>query len=259
MSGKVALVTGASRGIGRQLCQDLAGAGYDIVCVARSSAERPGRLPGTIEETAARVRARGGRVMAVALDVRDEAGIAALAARVFGEWGRCDLLVNNAAIAPPGSLADMTLKHWQLAFDVNVHGPMYFIRHFGPRMRAAAEGRIVNVSSSASVEPGYSSASYMVTKGALETLTLCAAHELAPNVAVNAIRLELDVYSEGYAATLEGQSELPEFEDPVIMSDAVLWLAARPTSMTGRIMTITELREVGAVRPPTRFRPPHGR
>jgi hypothetical protein len=76
---------------------------------------------------------------------------------------------------------------------------------------------------------------------------------------VNAIRLELDVYSEGYAATLEGQSELPEFEDPVIMSDAVLWLAARPTSMTGRIMTIAELREVGAVRPPTRFRPPHGR
>ena len=98
LSSKVAVITGASRGIGKQLCVDLAEEGYDVVCVARSSTAHPSKLAGTVDETAELVRARGRRALPVGLDVRDEVGIQRLAEQVYGEWGRCDLLVNNAEI-----------------------------------------------------------------------------------------------------------------------------------------------------------------
>ncbi|MGH7859776.1 MAG: SDR family NAD(P)-dependent oxidoreductase, partial [Candidatus Binatia bacterium] len=125
MSQPVAVVTGASRGIGKRLAVDLAGEGYDVVCTARSSGEAPGKLPGTIDETAAMVTEKGRRAMAVALDVRDEDAVNALAERVFSEWGRCDLLVNNAAVAPPGLSLQEPTKRWRLAVDVNINGPFY--------------------------------------------------------------------------------------------------------------------------------------
>jgi NAD(P)-dependent dehydrogenase (short-subunit alcohol dehydrogenase family) len=90
-------------------------AGYDVVFTARSSEASRGRLPGTIEATAEEVRAAGRRAMPVALDVRDEAGVSALAERVLGEWGRCDLVVNNAALAPPKPALEDTTQRWRLA------------------------------------------------------------------------------------------------------------------------------------------------
>src|SRR5215831_5711916 len=97
----VALVTGASRGIGKRLCGDLAAAGYDVVCTARTSSASPAKLPGSVEETAALVERAGRRAMPVVLDVQDEAAIGALTERIYRDWGRCDLLINNAAVAPP--------------------------------------------------------------------------------------------------------------------------------------------------------------
>src|SRR2546426_9515459 len=122
MTNKVAVVTGASRGIGKRLSADLAGKGYDVVCTARSSSDSPGRLPGTIDETASLVEAAGAKAMPVALDVRDLDAVDALAERVYSEWGRCDLLINNAAVAPPGLSLQEPLKRWTLAVDVNING-----------------------------------------------------------------------------------------------------------------------------------------
>ena len=123
MTAPVALVTGASRGIGKRLCIDLARSGYDIVCTARSSQDSPGKLPGTIEATAERVREEGRRAMPVALDVRDEEAVAELAGRVYAEWNRCDLLINNAALSPPKPALQDSTKRWRLGVDVNVNGP----------------------------------------------------------------------------------------------------------------------------------------
>jgi NAD(P)-dependent dehydrogenase (short-subunit alcohol dehydrogenase family) len=247
MASPVAVVTGASRGIGRRLCVDLAAAGYDVVCVARSSAARPGRLPGTIEATAEEVRAAGRRALPVALDVRDEDAVAALAERLCAEWGRCDLVVNNAALAPPKPALEDTTARWRLGVEVNVNGPFYFIYYFAPRM-VPGEGRIVNISSGASQAPEFGRASYTTTKAALEAMTQALAHDLRGKVAINCIQLEVPVWTEGFAATLPRGVNLP-FEDAVIMSDAVLWLARQPIDFTGRILTIGRLREVGAVRP----------
>ncbi len=248
MSPAVALVTGASRGIGKQLCVDLARQGYDVVCAARSTSDHPSKLPGTIDETAELVLAEGRRALPVGLDVRNEEAIFSLADRVFAELGRCDLLVNNAAVAVPGPALPGSTKHWRLAIDVNVNGPFYLMKAFCPRMSG---GRVVNVSSGASQSPEFGRPSYTVTKAALEALTTTLAHELKGEVAVNCIRLELPVWSEGFVTTL-GDGDYSDFEDPVIMSDAVLWLANQPLSYTGRIVTIGELRELGAVRPVTR-------
>ncbi len=253
MAERVAVVTGASRGIGKKLSIDLAAAGYDVVCAARSSGANPSKLPGTVEETADAVRAHGRRALVAPLDVRDEAAVERLAESVYETWGRCDLLVNNAAVAPPRRALEDSTKRWRLAVDVNLNGPFYFIYHLGRRMEKNGEGRIVNVSSVAAVQPEFGRASYTATKRALEGMTEALASDLRGRVAVNCLRIDLPIYSEGFDATLGGNAAL-EFEDAVIVTDAVLWLAERGLDHTGHIHTLTELRESGVVRPRTLHR-----
>jgi NAD(P)-dependent dehydrogenase (short-subunit alcohol dehydrogenase family) len=245
----VALVTGASRGIGRRLCIDLASAGYDVVCAARTTREVGSRLPGTVDETAAAVEAAGRHAMPVGLDVQDEAAVGALAERVYREWGRCDLVVNNAAVAPPKPALEDTVKRWRLAVEVNVNGPFYTSYHFGRRMRDAGEGRVINVSSLVAVRPEFGRPSYTATKRALEGLTEALAHELRGRVAVNCIRIEIPIWTEGFDATLPADYDTSAFEDPVVMSDATLWMARQDLSYTGNIVEIGQLRARGIVRP----------
>jgi NAD(P)-dependent dehydrogenase (short-subunit alcohol dehydrogenase family) len=247
MSTPVAVVTGASRGIGKQLCVDLAAAGYDVVCAARSTAAQRSQLPGTVDETADAVRAQGRRAMAVALDVRDEAAVAKLAQRVYDEWQRCDLLLNNAAIAPPLPALEDTTKRWRLAVDVNLNGPFYLTYYFGRRMLEAGEGRVINVSSLASQHPDFGRASYTATKRGLEAMTEALACDLRDRVAVNCLRIDLAIWSEGFGSTLPEDTGY-QFEHPVIASDAVLWIARQPLAHTGRIHDLSQLRGEGVVR-----------
>lgn len=246
---KVAVVTGASRGIGKRLAVDLANEGYDVVCVARSSSEQRSKLPGTVDETVEAVRATGRRGVAEALDVRDEAGIAALAQRIEQDFGRCDLLVNNAAVAPPRPALDDTTKRWRLGVDVNVNAPFYLIYYLWPLL-AKQGGQVINVSSAAAYLPQFGRASYTATKRALEGMTEALAHDLSGRVAVNCLRIDFSVYSEGFEATMPG--DYSDYEEPVVVSDAVLWMLRQPLGHTGQIHTLTELREQGVVRPRTR-------
>jgi citronellol/citronellal dehydrogenase len=257
MSQPVVVITGASRGIGKQLAIDFAGEGYDVVCLARSTADAPTKLPGTVDETAELVRKAGRRALALPLNVQNEDEVAAIADRVYDEFGRCDVLVNNAAIAVPGPTLEQPTKRWRLAFDVNVHGPLYMMYYFCPRMRDAGGGRVINISSGASDAPEFGRVSYTVTKRALEALTEAMAFELAEaKVAVNCIKLELAVWSEGFAFTL-GDVDTSGFEDPVIMSDAALWLAKQPLDYTAKVLTIGQFREMGVVRPVTKVGQAH--
>jgi NAD(P)-dependent dehydrogenase (short-subunit alcohol dehydrogenase family) len=249
MSTPVTVITGASRGIGKQLSVDLARAGWDVVCAARSSQSTPSKLPGTVDDTAAAVAREGRRAMAVALDVQDEDAVAALAERVYATWGRCDLLINNAAIAPPRPALQDTIRRWRLAVDVNLNGPFYLSWHFGRRMAEAGGGRVINVSSGAAVMPSFGRPSYTATKLALEGLTESLGHELAGRLAVNCIRIDIPIWSEGFEATLPRDFDTSGFEGAAIMSDAVLWLAHQDLSLTGKILTLTELRRQGIVRP----------
>jgi NAD(P)-dependent dehydrogenase (short-subunit alcohol dehydrogenase family) len=251
VTAPVAVVTGASRGIGKRLCVDLATWGYDVVCAARSSSSAPSKLPGTVEETAALVAAHGRRAMPVALDVQDEKAVADLAARVYAEWGRCDLLVNNAAVAPPKPALEDSIKRWRLAVDVNLNGPFYLMYHLCPRMAEAGGGRVINVSSNAVQMPDFGRASYTATKLALEGLTQVLGHDLRGRVAVNCIRIDFAIWTEGFEATLPADFDTSGFEDAVIMADAVRWLIDQDLTYSGHILTLRELRTKGVVRPVT--------
>ena len=122
-------------------------------------------------------------------------------------------------------------------------------------MAAADGGAIINIGSGAAVSPDFGRASYTTTKRALEAMSESLASDLkGSGVSVNCLRLELSVWSEGYAFTLGEQAKQMDFEDPIIMSDACLWMVAQGPDWTGRIVTtIADLRKYGAVRPRTRM------
>ncbi len=251
-SARVVFITGASRGIGKQLAVDFAANGYDVVCLARSTSDQPTKLPGTVDETAELVRGQGRRALALGVDLQNEAELGAAVDRAFDEFGRSDVLINNAAIAVPGPTLPQPMRKWRLAMEINVNAPLVLMQAACPRMGAAGGGHVINVSSGAVDMPEFGRASYSVSKAALESLTRCLAPELVDsNVAVNVVRIDLTIWSEGFVFTLPGV-DTSDFEDAVIMSDACLWLAQQPLSYTGKILTITGLREQGIVRPRTR-------
>jgi NAD(P)-dependent dehydrogenase (short-subunit alcohol dehydrogenase family) len=130
----VAVVTGASRGIGRAIAVALAQAGADVVCTARSTEAQPHKvLPGTIEDTARKVQALGRRALAIPVDVSKEDEVEAMTRRVLDEFGRLDILVNNAAIAAPGSFLEVPVRRWDLVMNVNLRGA-YLCARASPSM-----------------------------------------------------------------------------------------------------------------------------
>ena len=131
---KVALVTGASRGIGRSIALALAEAGADVVCAARSTEGSPSKLPGTIEDTAREAEARGRRALTIRANVARDDQVEAMARRTLQEFGRLDILVNNAGISAPGRFLDLPVKHWDLVMNVNLRGAYLCIRAFLPTM-----------------------------------------------------------------------------------------------------------------------------
>jgi NAD(P)-dependent dehydrogenase (short-subunit alcohol dehydrogenase family) len=243
LEGQVAVVTGASRGIGRAIAIDFARAGADVVVSARSSESAPSKLPGTIEQTAREVEATGRRALAVATDVTDEAQVQALAERTLTAFGRIDILVNNAGISFPAPFAQTPLKRWDLVMNVNLRGPVMCTQAFLPRMLEQGAGRIINISSYLAevLMPGMMS--YSVSKIALEKLTQALAAELQPkNIAVNALRIELNIATEGWQFR-NPDVDYSTWDKPDAASEATLWLAARDPSYTGRVVTIAEVRQ----------------
>jgi citronellol/citronellal dehydrogenase len=243
LEGQVAVVTGASRGIGRAIAVDFAQAGADVVVSARSSESAPSKLPGTIEQTAREVEATGRRALAVATDVTDEAQVQALAQRTLAEFGRIDILVNNAGISYPAPFSQTPLKRWDLVMNVNLRGPVMCTQAFLPRMLEQGSGRIINISSYLAevMMPGMMS--YSVSKIALEKLTQYLAEELQPKgIAVNALRIELMIATEGWQYR-NPDVDYSTWDKPDAASQATLWLASRDPSYTGRVVTIAEVRE----------------
>ena len=179
VNGRVALVTGAGRGIGQAIAIALAEQGADVVCAARTEAE--------IDATAKRARAFGRRALAVPCDVTDVAQLEALAARTVRELGRLDVLVNNAGGFPPMSLADTDLPSWEWCFKFNLTSAFVLTRACMPHLLADDGGVVLNVSSAAGriVQKGF--VAYGTAKAALSFMTRQLAAEFAPRVRVNAL------------------------------------------------------------------------
>lgn len=211
-----------------------------MVCAARSTRETPGTLPGTVDDVAEQVRRHGRRAMVLPLDVRDEEAVAEGVAAVYSEFDRCDLLVNNAGVIVTQPALALSLRRWQLVMDVNLTGPFLLIRELVPRMRAAGGGRIVNISSGAVVVPEYPFTSYNASKAGLEVLTQGLGLQSLPEVAINALRIDAVVWSEGLEAA-QGPEEAAKAEDPDTVARAVVWVANQPLSRSGQVFCYSEL------------------
>jgi 3-hydroxybutyrate dehydrogenase len=180
LTGRIALVTGGGRGIGREAALALASAGADVAVAARSA--------GDLAETVARIRAVGRRGEAIVCDVAERPQVDAMIARVKSTLGAPLILVNNAGIAGSAKLTDTTDEMWDRMLRVNATGAFYSTRAVLPMMLAAKWGRIVNVASVAARVGAPYIAAYAASKHALLGLTRAVAAEVAARgVTVNAV------------------------------------------------------------------------
>jgi NAD(P)-dependent dehydrogenase (short-subunit alcohol dehydrogenase family) len=241
LAGKVAIVTGASRGVGAATAVALGAAGCTVVCAARATSDNPLRVPGTIDDTVARIRDAGGDALAVPTNLALEDEVVAMVARAVDHYGRLDLLVNNAAITFVGGL-EIPRKRYELIMAVNTTAPLVAMREAAPHLAVAGGGSIVNVSSAAALVPVDGLMAYGMSKLALEHLTLDAARELAGSgTNVNCFRIDLAVASEGFLANAPG-ADHDTWEPCEVAAEGILWMLRQPATYTGRRESMHGLR-----------------
>jgi NAD(P)-dependent dehydrogenase (short-subunit alcohol dehydrogenase family) len=245
LTGKKAIVTGGSRGIGKALAEGLAAHGADVAIIVQSTVDR-GRA------VADGIRAAGRDAMVVKADVSKEADVARMADEVVARWGRIDILVNNAGIVIPGNAEDFPLEDWRRTMSVNLDGVFLVSRAVGRQMIRQKSGSIISVGSMSGriVNWPFRHAAYNVSKAGVHMLTKCLATEWAEhNIRVNAlapgyIRTELtdevlrehpDVVNNQWAKGAV-QNRIGTVEELV---GATVYLASDAASFTtGEIITI---------------------
>ena len=240
LAGRVALVTGASRGIGRHIALALADAGADIVALARTAGDDE-TTPESVKAVAAEIRARGRRAYEAVADVSDDEQIASTVSSVLAQWGRVDVLVNNAGVVATQPLLAMPPKRLDLLWRINVHAPAVLIQACAPSMIERGWGHIINIATMSSqfrgtrVPLGY--AGYTSTKAALVRLSLAVALELQLHgVACNALAPTGLVETEGWKRVANGQ-RLPNAEPIEYTGRAAAWIASQdPATFTGRFL-----------------------
>ena len=206
LEGKVAIVTGASRGLGRDIAVGLAKYGTSVTVAARTTIERED-LPGTIYKTVEQIEQVGGKGIAVQTDVTNEESVQHMMQKTLDEFGRVDILVNNAGIAFYIPTVEMPLKRWDLTLRVNLYGTFICSKAVLPQMLGQRSGCIINISTHGrrTVSPRrftdrhvLGTAAYEAAKGGVEHFTTALATELSGyNIVVNCIKPEYGVATEG--------------------------------------------------------------
>jgi len=180
LDGKVAVVTGAGSGIGRAAALLFAGQGAAVAVLDLN--------PGAAKETAEEIATAGGAALAVAASVADRAGVGSAFSQILGEYGRVDVLYNNAGVNSSGSVIDATEDDWDRSFAVNAKGTFLCSQAAAPSMVASGGGSIINQGSVAALVGIANFASYCAAKGAVVALTRSMSVDLAPRgVRVNVI------------------------------------------------------------------------
>jgi 3-oxoacyl-[acyl-carrier protein] reductase len=242
LAGKVAVVTGASKGIGAAIARHLADEGAAVVVNYASSKAGADRV-------VAEITGKGGRAIAVGADLAKPADIKRLFAEAQKAFGPLDILVNNAGVYEFAPLEDVTPEHFHKLFDLNVLGLILAsqeaVKHFGP-----AGGSIINISSVAATAAPATTSVYSATKAAVDAVTRSLARELGPrNIRVNSINPGM-VETEGFHSTgiaasdlrkqIEAQTPLGRIGQPQDIGPAAVFLASADSAwITGETLYIT--------------------
>jgi NAD(P)-dependent dehydrogenase (short-subunit alcohol dehydrogenase family) len=245
LEGRVAVVTGASRGIGRSIATALAVRGAHVVLAARTLRTGDGPLEGGIAEAAEEIEAAGGRALAIATDITDRAAREALVRRAAEELGPVDILVNNAAVTYFQPFEEMLLRRFDLMLEVQVRAPFHLMQLVIPEMKRRSCGWILNISSIVSQHPAVppeewhediNGTVYGMCKAALERMSSGAAAELYQhNVAVNSLAPNRVVPTPGTVFHHLTSADDPEAENIGVITQAALILcSAPPQALTGR-------------------------
>jgi citronellol/citronellal dehydrogenase len=259
MSGRTAIVTGASRGIGPVIAELLAEEGARVVCVARTLNEGDHRFAGSLNRTVAGIRAAGGEATPVAADISSETECLKLVEAARAAYGRIDTLVNNAALNYYIPTVDYPTNRWIKAFAVNVHAPFMLAKAVLPDMIDAGRGAIVNIGSGAAIGPGRApytdhtvrgGVMYGASKAALERFTQGLAQEVAQHggIAVTCVSPSRTVPTPGTVHhKLMRSLDDPRGEPPSTMARAALLLASEPAEKVNGRVTYSQqiLKEFG--------------
>jgi NAD(P)-dependent dehydrogenase (short-subunit alcohol dehydrogenase family) len=237
LDDKTALITGASRGIGRAIAQRFAAEGAAVVlCASRLGAH--GKLEGTLEGAVADIQASGGRAAAIACDLTDASARAKLVERADELFGPADIIVNNAAGSKMRLPSETTAEERSWMYDINVNAPIDLAQQAIPGMRERGRGWILNISSSSAMQPvvpyrdspmaAHLICAYGASKAALDRYTQGLAHEVASDgIYINALAPENIVLTSGADYVREIAKRNPDMAEPVeMMAEAALALCS---------------------------------
>jgi len=234
LDGKVAVVTGSTRGIGRAIADRFSTEGARVVV--------HGRDPVTAEKIAAELP---GEAIGLGAEMSDSGSVAALIQRAVDEWGRVDVLVNNAGVALDNFVTGVTDERWHTVLETNLSGPFWAVRATVPVMKAQESGSIVNVISWAGLRGNVGQSAYSASKAGLYGLTLTTAKELAKfGIRVNAMapaaftEMSADMPEHLQKETLR-RTPLHRFGRPEEAAEAALFLASdRSSFITGQVLNV---------------------
>ena len=241
LKGRKALVTGASKGIGAEICAVFAEAGADIVALGRDEAD--------LAATAEAVRAHGRRCLTLTAEMGSPTEPVTACERALAEWGTIDILVNSAGIANVAPAVDFSTEDWDRMMAVNLRAPFLTARTLAPAMIAQRWGKVINISSQTGVIALDDHAAYAASKGGLNALTKSLCAEWARhNVQVNAICPTVVMTPMGRKVWGKPEKGDPfrnatparRFAEPVEVADAALYLASDASAMVNGALLMVE-------------------
>ncbi len=247
LEGKVAIITGASRGIGADIARHLGGLGVAVAVGARSEQEPDPRLPGTIHSVVQEIEDAGGRALAVRTNVRYIEDTQALVDATVAEFGRLDILVNNAGITFQGDVEEIPLERLELIWQIDLRAPIVLCRQSIPHMRAGGGGHIINVSSNAARPIGHApyerprtgSFIYSAFKAGLNRFNEQLARDLqydGSGISCNVLSPMGRLKTPGNLYAGRDHGDPLEFEVAEAMAKATAWICEQPPGFSGHVL-----------------------